>query len=240
MKNIIKITLLIIAISFPLIVASCSSHTVNCANYRWKVSKNGKYVESEDSSYKFAIRDSNITILESAIIADSVSIAQYQGLEKFIGSVLNDIPLKMDSLLLFLPQTQEFFFTYTAPDSLLKPTSITSDIVNSKKYYTMWIRDDDYEDYSRAEEEIYTNVFFNKKSKRIVVIDRLTYRGDKIARIVFLQTATKKLEKIGLPRWTFHWADITNPERLEIVSHFVDGHREVSNMNYLLGLEKQE
>lgn len=116
-----------------------------------------------------------------------------------------------------------------------KPGSQTFNMTDDNPYCN-WVRYDDVEPWQRKPTEMYTNVILDRRKKHILVVDRFTYKKQSIALIYIIQSPTKQFMRMGLPRWTETWVDVTDPSSLEPIANWIDRHRKVAIENYRLGL----
>ena len=157
---------------------------------------------------------------------------------KYVQEVLYLSRLENSKILVFIPQMDEMFVELAPDFKNFKPNSISNNMLDENPW-TGWIRDDDLEIWNREDDEMYTNVFIDRRSKLILVVDFFNYGNRSIARIQRIQTATKKIKEM-FPNGEISsiWADVTNVEHLEAISHWIDSHRSKSFENYKIGYYK--
>ena len=124
-------------------------------------------------------------------------------------------------------------------DKIWKPQSQSVNVLTEHPY-TLWVRDDDVDDWNRKPDEIYTNVILDKAAKQVLIVDRFTYRTTDIALIHIIQTETRKFKSLGLPDGSGTWADVTDPTCLEPIANWLEGHRNVAFENFRLSHRSSE
>lgn len=202
----------------------------------WTLRNNG-HIANTDSTCRFFVSE-GIIREEMPIIDCMDSVAKYPGMDKHLRSILKDAHLTDSEILFYAPE--EFLLIVKAEKGRLpwKPVSMTSGM-NEERPFTAWIYDDDPDEGSRRHDEIYTYTFFNKRMKRVLVVDFFDYGTMPIAQIRVLQTMTKKTDKMGLPHefaWSFLKHDLSNYKReFEYWGHTVEAHRKIAFENYRLG-----
>ena len=59
-------------------------------------------------------------------------------------------------------------------DKIWKPQSQSVNVLTEHPY-TLWVRDDDVDDWNRKPNEVYTIVILDKAAKQVLIVDRFTY-----------------------------------------------------------------
>ena len=220
-----------------LTVCGCATlRPVNYANKEWHIAKYG-HIEDKDTVFRMTFGD--VLIPENpTIISCADSAAKYPGMEKFIAEILNTAGLQNDEVLFYSPAHGKIFVRLSNEPEVKRPSSITANM-NDERPYTMWIYDDDAEDWHRQPGEMYTYTYFDKKRQRILVVDFYDYGETPIAQIFIFQSRNKKTDKMQMPKhqgWDFSAHNLKNYKKdVEFWSHCIDGHRKNAFANYRLG-----
>ncbi len=241
-RNVIRQFLLL-----PLVIillAGCSSRKgLLFSNRQWHISDYYGQIIDRDTTYRMTFGNGLIPV-DLAIISSIDSLIKYPGLENFMTDILHTARLDSAEILFYAPAMQTMFVKPKgSPTKPLRPSSISSGL-DEEKPFTMWIYQDDVEDWVRKPGEMYTYTYFNKKKKQILVVDFYDYGEEPIAQIFVFQTNGKKLEKIGLQRsmhWPFLIHDLRDYERdVEFWSSYVNAHRQLAFANYKIGQEQKQ
>ena len=238
MKLYIKLGYLVLCI-IAFITTSCiSNQSLTFANYEWHVDKESATLVNTDSSYRFCFGDCiNPTM---AVLSNTDSIAKYPGLNKYLCKVLRKCGLGAGKILFFSPTENVLFVEL--PESYIdcEPQAITSSMSNEHPY-TAWVWKNDVSEGQRNDGEIYTNSYLDKKLKLIMIVDKFHYADNPIARITVLQSQTNETDKLGItPRYWQRPCDVTDMYNIIPVSNWIDGIREVTIKNYILGQQTKK
>ena len=229
-------------------VGSCSSlQPVKYADIEWHVSDYYGQIIDKDTTYRMTFGDVLIP-QEMAIISCADSAAKYPGMERFIADILKTIGLQNDEVLFYSPAHGKIFVRLTNEPPAKRPSSQTADMqslmLNSdnERPYTMWVYDDDVEDWHRKTGEMYTYTYFDKKKQRVLVVDIYDYGETPIAQIFVTQSRNKMTDKMQLPTqkqlWDFSKHRLKDYERdVEFWSHRIEWHRDNAFANYKIGQE---
>lgn len=233
-----QVVTLVTIIATYINMMSCSScKSITFSHQRWNIEKASGNVVSSDSTMKFTFGHNFLVDPAMTIISNRDSLSNYPGVEEYIQKICASFAIRVDSVLFYAPIYGVLFVEYTDLSSPLPPHSITADM-EKHSYSTSWMRNIEEERWDRGKKEMYTNIVLHKYNKQLLVLDRFSYGNKNIGRISILQTNLRKLKKMGLPQWTFHWADLTKPRSLEIIADFFKTRREVSIENYLIDLNR--
>ncbi len=213
-------------------VGCASVRNVSFSSHSWRINPISGTVESNDSTYSFTIC-SNVIESELPLIGNDKETQPHKGLKVYLNTICSHIDVQCDSILFYAP-TKGLLVVGITEDKIWKPRSQSGNVLTENPY-TIWVRDDDEDDWNRKPEEIYTNVILDKVAKQILVIDRLTYEERDLAIIHIIQTETKKFRSMNLPVWSGTWADVTDPSCFEPISNWIEGHRKVAFENYRRG-----
>ena len=115
--------------------------------------------------------------------------------------------------------------------------------MGDERPYTMWVNEDDIEDWTREATEMYTYTYFDRRKNRIVIVDFYDYGNSPIAQITLFQSKSKVTSKMKIPeelRRCFWWyRDLKNFTRyIEFWAHQIDSHRKLAFANYKIGQEQ--
>ncbi len=228
---------------------SCSTlNQVNYANREWHISDYYGQIIDKDTTYRMTF--GNVLIpAEMAIISCSDSAAKYPGMEKFIADILKTTGLQNDEVLFYSPAHGKIFVRLMNERPANRPSSLTAGMSlltmnkENERPYTMWIYDDDMEDWHRKPDEMYTYTYFDKKRQRVLVVDYYDYGNTPIAQIFVTQSRNKMTDKMLLPTqkqlWDFSKHCLKDYERdVEFWSHRIEGHRSNAFANYKIGQEQ--
>lgn len=154
------------------VLSSCrSAKPVTFANYEWKINDDTKYIHDSAISWVFSTED-QLLPLQTTLIGNETAIERYDGLKQYLSEVLADVSLQLDSVLLYIPAKQMVFATYRGSGTDLVPSSYTPlDNDNRTSFFNVFGISEIHSDGS----QLLTNLFFNKKQKRFIVLHRFHY-----------------------------------------------------------------
>ncbi|MDE6028208.1 MAG: hypothetical protein K2G23_09060 [Muribaculaceae bacterium] len=237
------------AASLAFLPGSCGTQkSVNYANREWHISNYYGQIIDKDTAYRMTF--GNVLIpLEIAIISCADSAAKYPGMERFIADILKTAGLQDDEVLFFTPEFGKIFVELKNDYPANRPSSLTAGMPlltlqkENERPYTMWVYDDDVEDWHRKPDQMYTYTYFDKKNQRILVVDLYDYGETPIAEISVTQSRSKYTDKMQLPTqgkfWDFSKYKLKDYERdVEFWSHRVELHRNNAFDNYVIGQEQ--
>ncbi len=229
-----SITSISLLLSIMLLNSCSSSRRLQFTAHEWAVDRNRGCVINADSSLVLALAGNQLMGIPT-VIASKAKLDKYDGADKYLNKIFNHFPIKVDSILCYVPELG-IIHTQLAPDSTpFKPKSVTSSIGMSDHPYTAWVRDDDTETWSRQGDEMYSNTTLDKRAKQIIILDRYSYGEKEIGTLYVIQTDTKNYNKTGLPESIYGIIDVTNPENIEIAANWVEGHRPISIKSAISG-----
>ncbi len=240
MKHILSIKQAMTIVLMILLFASCSSPKgLVFANREWHVSDYYGQIIDKDTTYRMTF--GNVIIPESlTIISTADSVAKYPGMDRFISDILHTTRLDSAEILFYAPQMQTM---YVRPNRIMppeRPSSISSPM-SDERPYTMWVNDDDNEDWTRMPDEMDTYTYFDKGAKRIIIVDFYDYGDSPIAQIVIFQSKSKFTSRMEIPeniRRAYWCRDLKYFTRdIEFWAHQVDAHRKIAFANYKIGQE---
>lgn len=225
---------------------SCSSLSlVNYADREWHISDYYGQIIDKDTTYRMTL--GNVLIpQEMAIISCADSAAKYPGMEKFVAEILKTAGLQNDEVLFYSPTHGKMFVRLINEFPSKRPSTQSSSLPvlmlnrDNERPYTMWVYKDDMEYWNRKSTEMYTYTYFDKKKKRVLVVDIFDYGDTPIAEIHVFQSMNKMTDKMGLPYlWTFLKHDLKDYKRdIEFWSYIIDSHRDNAFNNYKIGQEQ--
>ncbi|MBD5356672.1 MAG: hypothetical protein HDR88_06670 [Bacteroides sp.] len=238
----------VIATAIVLILsAGCSSHKgVVFANRDWHISNYYGQIIDKDTTYRMTFGEVLIP-QDMPIISCADSAAKYPGMENFIADILKTAGLQNDEVLFYVPVHGKIFVKLINDPPAIKPSTLTADMSvltlnnENERPYTMWIYEDDVEDWHRKSDEMYTYTYFDKKKQRVLVVDFYDYGETPIAQISVLQSRNKMTDKMQLPTyWTYFKHNLKDYIRdIEFWSHCVENHRKNAFDNYKIGQEQK-
>lgn len=249
MRLILSIKLAAALTIITIVLTGCSSpKEILFANREWHISNYYGQIIDKDTTYRMTF--GNVLIPdEMAIISCSDSAAKYPGMKNFLYDILKTTGLQNDEVLFFSPTHGKIFVKLKNEYPAKRPSSLTAGMPllmlhrENERPYTMWVYDDDVEDWHRKPDEMYTYTYFDKKKQRILVVDFYNYGDTPIAEIFELQSRNKFTDKMQLPNqkrlWDFHKHQLKDYERnIEYWSHRIDIHRRNAYDNYIIGQEQ--
>ncbi len=232
-----------------LLMNSCSTlNPVKYANREWHISNHYGQIIDKDTTYRMTFGEVLIPV-EMAIISCADSAAKYPGMERFIADILKTTGLQEDEVLFYSPTMGKIFVRLTNEPPAKRPSSLTAGMhyltmnKDNERPYTMWVYDDDVEDWHRKPDEMYTYTYFDKKKQQVLVVDFYDYGETPIAQIFVIQSGNKMTDKMQLPTqgrfWDFSKHKLKDYEKyIEFWSYVVDVHRNNAFENYKIGQEQ--
>lgn len=232
-----------------IVISSCRSLTpVNYANRQWHISDSYGQIIDRDTTYRMTFGDVLIP-QDLTIISCADSTAKYRGMERYIAEILKTAGLQDDEVLLYSPVHGKIFVRLLNEPQARRPSSVTSNMQalvtdNSNEHpYTMWIYDDDVEDWRRGADEMYTYTYFDKKRQRVLVVDFYDYGETPMAQIFVYQSRNGMTDRMQLSTqkqlWDFSKHDLRDYRRdVEFWSYLINGHRANAFGNYIIGQEQ--
>lgn len=234
------------------ILTSCCStlKPVNYAGKEWHISDYYGQIIDKDTTYRMTFGDVLIP-QDMAIISCRDSAAKYPGMERFIAGILKTTGLQDDEVLFYSPTHGKMFVRLTNEPAAKRPSSLTADMRSlmsgkeDERPFTMWIYDDDVEDWHRKPWEMYTYTYFDQKKQRVLVVDFYDYGDTPVAQIFIYQSRNKMTDRMQIPLqkqiWDFSKHKFKDYTRdIEFWSHQVDGHRSNAFANYRIGQQQQK
>lgn len=233
--------ILLIGLSTMLAVSCNSLKPVKYADMEWHISDYYGQIIDRDTTFRMTFGDVLIPE-ELTIISCLDSCAKYPGMERFVAEILKTAGLQDDEVLFYSPVHGKMFVRIVNEPPAVRPSSLSSNM-NDDRPYTMWIYDDDVEDWYRKAGELYTYTYFDKKKKRILVVDFYDYGEIPVAQISVIQSRNKMTDKMQLlyqkQLWNFSKHDLKDYKRdIEFWSHWIDQHRTNAFANYKIGQEQ--
>lgn len=244
-----QLSIILFTSLLTILASSCNPlKPVNYANREWHISNCYGQIIDKDTTYRMTFGDVLIP-QDMAIISCADSAAKYPGMERFIADILKTAGLQNDEVLFYSPVHGKIFVRLTNEPLAERPSSITANMQSltlnreNERPYTMWVYDDDVEDWHRKPEEMYTYTYFDRKKQRVLVVDFYDYGETPIAQIFVTQSRNKKTDKMQLPTqkqlWDFSKHNLRDYERdIEFWSHMIECHRSNAFANYKIGQEQ--
>ena len=220
------------------LITGCSSNQgLSFANKEWLISNYSNEVLDNDSIFNFSF--GNIDYENTPLIGKGESKYLSPQLANYLSDVLKLSNLQSAKVLLYAPKENKVFVLLPENYEDNKPSSISFSM-NDSTPWTMWVRPDDVELWNRQPDQMYTNLYRNKKKGIITVVDKFNYGDTPIAQIYIIQSANKNIiNKFPNNEIGSVWADINKTESLELLSNWIDGHRKVSLTNYRNGKKEK-
>ena len=221
-----------------LMFASCSSHKeLLFSNRDWHIDSRYGQMIDRDTTYRFTF--GNVILPYSpAIISCKDSLDKYRGIDRFMADILHSCRLDSAEILCYVPELETIFVKTNGVMSTGKPNSISSPMWEEKPY-TMWVHDDDVENWNRKDSEMYTYYYFDKRKRQLLIVDFYNYGETPIAQINVYQTQTKKTKKMGIDYsiyLCFSRNDLGNPfKNIEYWANHVEYRRKMAFSNYKIG-----
>lgn len=220
------------------LLSSCSSHEkLIFANREWHISDHYGQIIDKDTTYRMTF--GNVLIPDPlAIVSSDDSVAKYPGMDRFLSDILHTAHLDNAEILFYAPQMQTIFVRPKHDALPMKPSSISVSMHDNYPY-TMWVQEDDVENWIRKPSEMYTFTYFNKKRKQLLIVDCYDYGEEPIAQITVFQSKNGCNTKMKVPdhiKRAYWYRDMKYFMRdIEFWSHQVDGHRQNAFENYKIG-----
>ena len=220
------------------IMTGCGSNQeLYFANKDWLVSKYTNEVKDTDSIYNFYF--GNIDYENTPLIGKGESKYLSPQLSGYLREILHLCKLNGAKILLYAPKENKVFVVLPENYEDIKPNSMSFCLDDSTPW-TMWVRPDDVEIWNRQPDQMYTNLYCNKKKGTITIVDKFNYGETPIAQIYIIQSANKNIiNKFPNNEIGSVWAEINKTESLELLSNWIDGHRKISFVNYHNGKRKK-
>ena len=212
------------------------------ANPEWHVSDYSGQILDNDTTYRMTF--GNILIPDPlVIVSSSDSVAKYPGMDRFLADILHTCRLDSAEILFYAPNMQTLFVKPKTPLPPMKPSSISSPM-SDEVPFTLWIHEDDIEDWTRESEEMYTYSYFNKSKKQLLIADHYDYGDFPIAQITVFQTKNKTTDRMNVPdSWKhayFYLHDLNKFIRdIEHWANMVEFRRGNAFVNYKIGQEQK-
>lgn len=242
MKRTISFSVALIMGLGTLLLTSCSSpKELLFADREWHISDYYGQIIDKDTTYRMTF--GNVLIPDPLLIlSSSDSIAQYPGMDRFIADILHTAHLDGAEILFYAPHMQTMFVRPLSPLPAMKPSSISVSLMDEKPY-TMWVQEDDVENWKRKASEMYTYTYFNKGKKQLLRVDHYDYGDMPIAQISIFQSGkgiTSKMKISDNLRRAYWHRDMKFFIRdIEFWAHQVDAVRKNALNNYKIGQEQK-
>lgn len=239
-RNLIKLILAVLTTG--LFSTSCTSpKNLLFSNREWHINSGYGQMIDRDTTYRFTF--GNIILPQSpVIISCKDSMDKYPGMNKFLADILSSSGLENCEILCYVPEMRKIYVKTDRIMSTGKPKSISCPM-SDEKPYTLWVHDDDVEDWTREESEMYTYYYFNKRKKQLLIVDFFNYGDTPIAEIKIYQSdnkMTKKMEINSSVYLCFGHHDIRNPHKeIEFWANQVEHRRVIAFSDYKIGQEQK-
>ena len=197
MKQILSIRHFLTIVMMIMLLTSCSSSKgLVFANREWSVSDYYGQIIDKDTTYRMTF--GNVLIPDPlTIVSSSDSLAKYPGMDCFLADILHTARLDSAEILFYAPEMKTMFVKPKRALSPLRPSSVSSPM-SDEMPFTMWVHEDDIEDWTRKSTEMYTYTYFNKRKKQFLIVDFYDYGDTPIAQITIFQSRNKVTEKMNV------------------------------------------
>ncbi len=225
-----------------IVLAGCSSsRQLTFANRVWHISDYYGQIIDEDTTYRMTFGDVLIPV-DMAIVSSADSLAKYPGMDRFIADILHTARLDSAEILFYAPHMSTMFVRPKGGCEMSRPSSISSDL-SDERPFTMWIYEDDVEDWKRQPREMYTYTYFDRRKRRVLVVDFYDYGDMPVAQIFVFQSADRITDKMQVPKalnHAYYKHDLRRYEQeVEFWSSVINGHRRLAFANYKIGQEQK-
>ncbi len=219
-----------------LFITSCAtSKNVNFVpGSKWTADVRHGNVANADSSFIFTFPTANDFDTTTLVICRDADFLPYPKLDNYLSRIKKEVGLSEARTLVFLPEKNTLWLELPDGYTYERPKSITKNMLDECPY-TMWVRNDDAEQWNRQPEEMYTYTYTDNRWKWLCIVDIFNYASTPVARVTVLQTETKRFRAIGLPGDSYWPFATTSLESIEMLSNWVDGHRAISIDNFKKG-----
>ena len=243
MKQIFSIRhALTIALMIVLFASCSSSKGLVFANREWSVSNYYGQIIDKDTTYRMTF--GNVLIPDPlTIVSSSDSVAKYPGMDRFLADILHTARLDSAEILFYAPEMKTMFVKPKRAMSPLRPSSVSSPM-SDEMPFTMWVHEDDIEDWTRKSTEMYTYTYFNKRKKQFLIVDFYDYGDTPIAQITIFQSRNKVTEKMNVKETYYRSFSGEHDVRkfmghIEFWAHQVEKRRARAFANYKIGQEQK-
>ncbi len=217
---------------------------VTFSSLQWKVNDSTKYIH--DTRYNWVIFSGAMEFSErNPIIANNSTLKTYKGLDRYLSEVIEDVPLAIDSILLYLPMQKLIFATYSGEDTHVPPVSyIIFDNTGEEERHFSFLNEYPDESLPRDNKWMFGNVFPNKKKDRCVVAYRFPYNDSKMVVLKIEQGHNREMDELTKALSTgctccyplsHAFIDPLKPEYAEVVGWNIDKAKKTALFNLGLG-----
>lgn len=224
-------------------LGSCSApRTLIFANREWHMSNHYGQIIDKDTTYRMTF--GNVLIPDPLpIVSCADSLAKYPGMDKFLSDILHTAHLDSAEILFYAPHMRTMFVRPQKALASMRPSAITSPMSHELPL-TMWINEDDIENWKRDSTQMYTYVYYSKRKRQLLIVDHYDYGDMPMAQIYILQSRNRRTDKMGvrdnLRRVFFKVHDITKPMRyIEFWSNHIEARRARAISNYKIGQQQK-
>lgn len=242
MKHVLSIKYALATVLTVMLLAGCSSpNGLVFANREWHVSNFYGQIIDKDTTYRMTF--GNVLIPDPLVIVSSAdSVAKYPGMDRFIADILHTVRLDSAEILFYAPEMMTMFVRPKGAMSPQRPSSISFPM-SDERPYTMWVNDDDIDDWNRKPSEMYTYTYFDKRKSRLLIVDLFDYGDTPIAQIKIFQSRNKATSGMNVPeghRRSFFSHDFgKRMHHIEALAHSIEIRRAQAFGNYKIGQEQK-
>lgn len=233
---------LAIVLTLVLLPGCSTSKELVFADREWYISDYYGQIIDKDTTYRLTFGD--VLIPDPlTIISSNDSVARYPGMDRYLKDILHTARLDSAEILFYAPHMHTMFVRPTGVTPSMRPSSVSSPM-SDEKPFTMWINEDDMEDWTRNPSEMYSYVYFSKKKRQLLIVDQYDYGEIPIAQITIFQSKNKATSKMNVPdtlhRAFFEIHDLRKYMRdIEFWSNNVEARRVRAFANYKIGQEQK-
>ena len=237
MKKAIFLKIALVLSVATMLLESCSSpRELVFANRQWHVSDFYGQIIDKDTTYRMTF--GNVLIPDPlAIVSSADSVAKYPGMDRFLADILHTAHLDGAEILFYAPEQWTMFVKPKDNLSGIRPSSLTSPM-SDEKTYTMWIYEDDQEEWTRKPDEMYTYTYVDKKNHRLVLVDSFDYGDTPIAQIFIIQATTRATDRMNVP-YSIRYPFRKHMVHVEAVANGIEFRRALAISNYKIGQEQK-
>lgn len=244
MKQRISISAILGICALMYLLTGCASPLkLEWANLDWHLSDYYCRLIDKDTTYQISF--GNILKPETLTIVSSAdSVAKYPGMDRFIADILHTAHLDGAEILFYEPHMLTMFVIPRTPMPHVRPSTISSPMADEKPY-TSFMYEDDFENWTRENTEMYTYTYFDKRKKRMLVVDCYDYGDVPVAQITIFQCKNRMTDRMRVPaNFNWHGFFIKNKFKMkqphiEFWSHQVENRRKLAFENYRIGQEQK-
>lgn len=226
-----------------ILLASCSApKDLIFANLDWHISGHYGQIIDKDTIYRMTF--GNVLIPDPLVIVSSAdSVSKYPGMDRFITDILHTADLDNAEILFYAPEMHTMFVKPDVESAYKRPSSISARM-SDEHPFTLFINEDDVENWNRKATEMYTYTYLDKRKNLLLIVDHYDYGETPIAQLTILQAENKTTKRMKVPvsLWNAFYTvhDLRKLNRdIEFWANKVEARRERAFANYKIGQEQK-